>query len=397
MTLLFWIIWIILLIPALYWCVLAIASIPAPPRYAWEKEQPQTRFALAIPAHNEEAVIAETVKRLRELDYPPHLYSIFIVADHCKDRTAEKARDAGAVVFERNEGPRSGKGAALSWLFNKIFEDSSIQAVVIFDADTNVDRKFLRVMDVRLRNGAQVVQGQHRIRNENDGWFPLLTWAMFLIDNRYQNLGRNNLRCSAKHMGDSICFRADILRKLGWGEGLTEDYQLRQRLLLEGIRIEYEPEAIGLGEAPLNWQQARAQRARWLRGTRDASQTLAPVLLKEGLRRRDVAILEGAFQAYFPSYSTLTVIAAFFLALTLIVGWTGQPVPSSLLTAWIGLVGGLFIYPFGGLLLERAPLKAYLAILTGPFFILWRTLLALQARLSRKPVEWIRTAHGQGK
>jgi cellulose synthase/poly-beta-1,6-N-acetylglucosamine synthase-like glycosyltransferase len=198
-------------------------------------------------------------------------------------------------------------------------------------------------------------------------------------------------------MGDSICFRAEILRKLGWGEGLTEDYQLRQRLLLEGIRIEYEPEAIGLGEAPLNWQQARAQRARWLRGTRDASQTLAPVLLKEGLRRRDVAILEGAFQAYFPSYSTLTVIAAFFLVLTLIVRWIGQPVHTSLLTAWIGLVVVLFMYPFGGLLLERAPLKAYLAILTGPFFIFWRTLLALQARLSRKPVEWIRTAHGQGK
>ncbi len=108
-------------------------------------------------------------------------------------------------------------------------------------------------------------------------------------------------------------------------------------------------------------------------------------------------MLEGALQAYFPSYSTLTVIAAFFFALTLIARWAGQIIPASLLIAWMGLVGGLFIYPFGGLFLEKAPLKAYLAILTGPFFILWRTLLALQARLSRRPVEWIRTAHGRGK
>ena len=92
-------------------------------------------------------------------------------------------------------------------------------------------------MDSRLAQGAQVVQGQHVIRNPDDGWFPALTWAMFLIDNRIQNLGRSNLGWSAKNMGDSICFRADVLRRLGWGEGLTEDYQLRQRLLLAGIAI----------------------------------------------------------------------------------------------------------------------------------------------------------------
>lgn len=397
MTFVFWVLWLILLIPTLYWVFLAIASIYTPRRRAWQNELPQTRFAIAIPAHNEETVIAETVNRLQELDYPAHLFSVFIVADHCSDQTANKARAAGATVFERKEGPRSGKGAALSWLFQKIFADPTFQAIVIFDADTRVDKNFLRVMDARLREGSQVIQGQHRIRNENDGWFPLLTWAMFLIDNRYQNLGRNNLGCSAKHMGDSICFRTEVLRKLGWGEGLTEDYQLRQRLLLEGIRIEYEPEALGLGEAPLTWQQARAQRARWLRGTRDASRTLAPQLLKQGIRKQNLAMLEGALQAYFPSFSTLSVIAVFFFFLLLLLYWTGKALPPSLLAAWGGLVMVLVFYPFGGLVLEKAPFKAFLAILTGPYFILWRTALALQARLSRKPVVWIRTAHGRGK
>ena len=91
---------------------------------------------------------------------------------------------------------------------------------------------------------------------------------MFLVDNRFQNLGRSNLGWSAKHMGDSICFHVSVLRRYGWGRGLTEDYNLRQQLLLGGIRITYEPEALGQGEATQTWRQARVQRARWLRGSR---------------------------------------------------------------------------------------------------------------------------------
>ncbi len=44
---------------------------------------PQTRFALAIPAHNEEAVISETVQRLLQMDYPAELFRVCIVADYC--------------------------------------------------------------------------------------------------------------------------------------------------------------------------------------------------------------------------------------------------------------------------------------------------------------------------
>ncbi|NJM39428.1 MAG: hypothetical protein HC853_00985, partial [Anaerolineae bacterium] len=43
---------------------------------------PSHRFAIAIPAHNEDAVIADTVARLRQLDYPAHLFDVHIVADH---------------------------------------------------------------------------------------------------------------------------------------------------------------------------------------------------------------------------------------------------------------------------------------------------------------------------
>ncbi len=330
---------LICVLPLGYLCLLALASVrPVSPR-ATSDRLPSHRFIIAIPAHNEASIIETTIRQLRTLDYPADLFSVHIVADHCSDNTALLARRAGALVHERNEGPRTGKGAALSWLLRRVL-DGHCDAVVIFDSDTQVDSGFLRIMDARLAQGDLVIQGQHIISNPESGWFPALTWAMFLIDNRFQNLGRSNLGWSAKHMGDSICFRTDVLRKIGWGEGLTEDYQLRQRLLLEGIKIAYEPAAIGYGEAPHTWAQARAQRARWLRGTRDASQHLARRLLVEGIKRRDTALLDGALQAYLPSYSTLTIISTLSLLIQVLVNWLVRPIFSwGLVKAWAAVPG----------------------------------------------------------
>lgn len=376
-----------------YWLSMALASVRVGKSPALR--DPGHRFIITLPAHDEDSVIAHTVERLLALDYPRDLFSVHIVADHCSDETADRARQAGAVVHERDSGPRTGKGAALSWLFQRLLSDDSCDAVIVFDADTQVAADFLRIMDAHLAQGEQVIQGQHIISNPDAGWFPALTWAMFLVDNRFQNLGRVNLGASAKHMGDSICFRADVLRQMGWGEGLTEDYQLRQKLLLRGITITYEAAAKGYGEAAPTWLQAKAQRARWLRGTYDAGQQYAGQLLREGIQQRNWALLDGALQVYLPAYSTLTLLSGGLLALQLLVNTLAGPIfPPGLIAAWFAVVVVLFVYPLFGLMLEHAPPKAYLAILSGPLFILWRTWLAVKSRYGQKQVGWVRTAHG---
>lgn len=390
------ILFFLFLFPLGYLLLLAFAAIRPAPKSNMYERSPSTRFIIVIPAHDEASVIDATVKRLNGINYPSNSFAIHIIADHCSDNTAESARQAGAIVHERNEGPRSGKGAALSWAFKRILGNEQCDAVVIFDADTRVDPEFLRIMDFRLAQGDKVIQGQHVIRNPEDGLFPALTWAMFLIDNRFQNLGRTNLGWSAKNMGDSICFRVDVLRQLGWGEGLTEDYDLRQKLLLNGIRISYEPAAMGYGEAPITWSRARAQRARWLRGAHDSSQHYMKRLFIEGIKRHDWAMLDGAIQSSFPSYSTLSLISLILLMIqTPIFYFIHHSLLSPMIFAWAVMVITLFIYPLIGLALEHAPGRAYVAILSGPFFIIWRTWLAFTSRFGRKQVTWIRTEHGK--
>ena len=53
---------------------------------------PESRFLVLIPAHNEERVIGDIIRNLEEMDYPRELYDYYVIADNCTDRTAETAR-----------------------------------------------------------------------------------------------------------------------------------------------------------------------------------------------------------------------------------------------------------------------------------------------------------------
>ena len=66
------------------------------------KETPNKhKYAILIPARNEEKVIGNLIDSIRANDYPQELITIFVVADNCTDGTARVAREKGAVCYER--------------------------------------------------------------------------------------------------------------------------------------------------------------------------------------------------------------------------------------------------------------------------------------------------------
>ena len=85
---------IILLIIGGYYLVIALFSfrVTAGKRISAEKHT----FALLVAAHNEENVIAQLAESLKGLNYPSDCYDVFVIADNCTDKTAERAREAGA-------------------------------------------------------------------------------------------------------------------------------------------------------------------------------------------------------------------------------------------------------------------------------------------------------------
>ena len=90
----------LLSLPVLVWAAYLAAitvlsrKLPQP-----EYGAPTSRFAVVIPAHDQEETIEVTVRSLALLDWPQELFHIVVVADNCTDRTADKALHAGAAAI----------------------------------------------------------------------------------------------------------------------------------------------------------------------------------------------------------------------------------------------------------------------------------------------------------
>ena len=60
------------------------------------------KYAVIIAARNEELVIGQLIKSIKNQKYPEHLIDIFVVADEAsRENTAQVAAKAGAIVRER--------------------------------------------------------------------------------------------------------------------------------------------------------------------------------------------------------------------------------------------------------------------------------------------------------
>lgn len=81
------------------------------------------RFAAIISARNESAVIGQLVDTIKQQNYPSEMLDAIIIADNCTDDTAQVARDHGAIVYERFNQEKVGKGFALNYAFQHIAED----------------------------------------------------------------------------------------------------------------------------------------------------------------------------------------------------------------------------------------------------------------------------------
>ena len=231
-------------------------------------EEKNNRFMAIIPAHNESNVIKNLVESLKRQDYPKELYDIYVIADNCTDDTAKIAKDAGAIVMERNDPEHKTKGYALQWfLQKKIEENAQYDAFCIFDADNIVDKNFLKSMNKKLCQGEDVVQGYRDIKNPTDSWvsagYALFYWTM----NRFYHLARYNLGLSPLINGTGFMVKFDVIKPEGWNtKTLTEDIEFSLKRIIAGKKLGWATDAIVYDEQPVDFKQSWSQRTRWTVG-----------------------------------------------------------------------------------------------------------------------------------
>jgi cellulose synthase/poly-beta-1,6-N-acetylglucosamine synthase-like glycosyltransferase len=102
---------------------------------------PQARIVALIPAHNEEAGIAATVRSLLTQTRAPQ--RVIVMADNCSDRTVEVARQAGAEVHETVGNTAKKAGALNQGLRVHMADLQDTDVIVCMDADGALEPDFL--------------------------------------------------------------------------------------------------------------------------------------------------------------------------------------------------------------------------------------------------------------
>ena len=357
---------------------------------------PKKTFAVIIAAHNESAVIGQLLQNLQSLEYPKTLYDVFVIADNCNDNTAEIARSYGSIVCERTHPTKKSKGFAMEWMFERLFKmEKKYDAVVVFDADNLVHPQFLMEMNNRLCKGDRIIQGYLDAKNPYDTWVAGTFAIAFWVIDHISHLAKTNIGLSAVLGGTGMCITTDVLERYGWrATCLTEDMEFTMKSLAEGIKTTWAHDAIVYDEKPLTFMQSWRQRKRWAQGQFDVAHRYIPKMLKEGIKRRDIRILDGCLYLLQPHF---LMISTFFIAISYIQSvfppfYTNiyNIIPSQLMTA---IMLGQYILPMIILLKIQVKWKAWFYMLLYPVFIYSWVPIIFLGFIHRNDHEWSHTQH----
>jgi cellulose synthase/poly-beta-1,6-N-acetylglucosamine synthase-like glycosyltransferase len=367
-----------------YLLLLTVLSGRAPaPQYG----APRRRFAIVVPAHNEEAGIAATVKNLFSIDYPKDRFSVVVVADNCSDGTAALAEAAGARVLVRHDEKLRGKGYALQHAFTLLAPE--VDALVVVDADTIVSPNLLAAFSARLDAGADVAQADYAVRNPEASWRTRLMAIAFGAFHVLRSAARERLRVSSGLRGNGMCFTSKILSVVPYNAfSVVEDIEYGVRLGEAGQRVHYAGEAHVYGEMVSTERASRSQRSRWERGRTALTREHAFPLLRQALARRDWVLADLAADLLVPPLGTLASATMVGLAAALAVRYLEGG--SIALTIWIANLAILLAYVLRGWSLSKTGLRGLLELGCAPIYVVWKIWLRL--RQPRNPTDWVRTA-----
>ncbi len=279
-----------------------------------------------IAAHNEEAVIADILRALLEVDYPKNKLFIVPVNDRSKDRTREiidefVERNPGRIQPFHRTGGKPGKAAALKEAMSYV----RTELFLVFDADYIPGKALIRQL-VSPFFDPEVGSVMGRVVPLNVGK-KLLTRLLDLErSGGYQvdQQARMNLHFVPQYGGTVAGIRKDALDEIGgWNENtLAEDTDLTFRLLMAGWKTVYENRAECYEEVPERWPVRIRQIMRWAKGHNQAMVHYAASLS----HRKDVS--------WWERLDGLLLLGVYAMAPVLMLGWllalllfyTGAPI-----------------------------------------------------------------------
>ncbi len=237
-------------------------------RQRWSPRRSEVLLPVSVivPAYNEAANIAATVRSLVGSDYP--YLEVIVVDDGSSDGTAEIVRRLRLPNIRVVSQANAGKPAAL----NTGIQLARGDLLVLVDGDTvfqtdTIYRLVQGFADPRV--GA--IAGNTKVANRRGllgKWQHLEYVIGFNLDRRFFDVAG----CMPTIPGAVGAFRAEVLHQVRGvsQDTLAEDTDLTMAVLRAGWAVTYEEHAIAWTEAPSSLKSLWRQRYRWCYGTMQA-------------------------------------------------------------------------------------------------------------------------------
>ena len=372
-------------VPAFTFAVECFASLLDDPGGAPDLEI-RPRVTVVIPAHDEADAIADTVLAVRRQLVPGD--DILVVADNCRDETAENARGAGASVVVRDEPERRGKGFALSRAIEHLEADPP-EVVIFMDADCRLSDGALDALADRCLRVNAPVQADFQMGAKGDDPRGVLSSLAVLVKNRVRPLGLHRMGCPVPLTGSGMAFPWPLLALAPpLGGFIVEDLLLGIEMTLQGHPPRFCPEAQVRSALAPRREAALTQRTRWEHGHLATIAAHAPRLLRAGLARRSPTLFVAALDLCVPP------IALLVLVLTALLVASSLPALFGSGRGFVVAASGLTAVAFAILLAwwrhgrDKVPATYLLA---APLYVAWKLPVYARVAFGRVERRWVRT------
>ncbi len=260
----------ILLIFPLQYVFICLPGVFLKPKKFPTREE-KLKYGMIITARNEEKVIAGLIDSIKKSDYPQDKISIFVIAHNCTDRTAEIAREHGAIVCEYNNPNERTKGYALKRIFEYIntnYGITNFDGYHIFDADNILDKNYItKLNDAFLYyDKKRPVMGFRNSKNFGENTQTAMYGLLYVSECRLEDVTRSYLDISSRLIGSGYVVSSEMVKD-GWDcVILSDDVDFSTEQVLRGEKVMYCHEAMYYDEHPTTFKAMWRQRLRWSKG-----------------------------------------------------------------------------------------------------------------------------------
>jgi cellulose synthase/poly-beta-1,6-N-acetylglucosamine synthase-like glycosyltransferase len=326
------------------------------------------------------------------------LFQVFVAADNCTDRTAAIAAKHGAITLERYDESHRGKGHALAWALQQILPHGH-DAIVILDADCQIDVHALRAFDAHLSLGRQVLQTRVIGSNPDASMVSYAGVVGSVLENDLFYAPKSRLGLAVFLRGTGMVFRRDVLEHQPWrATSAVEDAEYSLRLLRSDVSVHLVPDVAMHTPVPVGLDQMRVQRQRWAAGNFRLSMLNGLPLIAEGLIHRKPLLIDAGLTMFILSRPLLMLLSLFGLVLATICWLT---IPSLFSGALCGAAAGTVLLQGLCLALATARLGITfrrISLLPGLGLVaIQLTRTAVRAAVQRGSPAWVRTPRSSAR